>query len=59
LFIFFAYFVLKLDEPFRNKIRKFYNQFLVDILPLGSGSVDPYIFADLDPDPGSQNLADP
>jgi len=25
--------------------------------PLGSGSVDPYIFAD--PDPGSQNLADP
>ena len=42
-------------------------QFLVDILPLGSGSVDPHIFADLDPgsqnladpDPGSQNLADP
>ena len=32
-------------------------QFLVDILPLGSGSVDPHIFAD--PDPGSQNLADP
>ena len=30
---------------------------LVDILPLGSGSVDPHIFAD--PDPGSQNLADP
>jgi len=29
----------------------------VDILPLGSGSVDPHIFAD--PDPGSQNLADP
>ena len=32
-------------------------QFLVDILPLGSGSVDPHIFAD--PDPGSKNLADP
>jgi hypothetical protein len=32
-------------------------EFLVDILPLGSGSVDPHIFAD--PDPGSQNLADP
>ena len=34
-------------------------QFLVDILPLGSGSVDPHIFADPDPDPVSQNLADP
>ena len=32
---------------------------MVDILPLGSGSVDPHIFADPDPDPGSQNLADP
>ena len=32
-------------------------QFLVDILPLGSGFVDPHIFAD--PDPGSQNLPDP
>ena len=30
---------------------------MVDILPLGSGSADPHIFAD--PDPGSQNLADP
>ena len=29
---------------------------MVDILPLGSGSVDPHIFAD--PDSGSQNLAD-
>ena len=29
-------------------------QFLVDILPLGSGSVDPHIFAD--PDPGRQNI---
>ena len=41
--------MLKLDEPLRK--------FLVDILPPGSGSVDPHIFAD--PDPGSQNLADP
>jgi len=31
-------------------------QFLVDILPFESGSVDPHIFAD--PDPGSQNLAE-
>ena len=37
--------------------KKFLLQFLVDILPLGSESVDPHIFAD--PDPGSQNLADP
>ena len=28
-------------------------------MPLGSRSVDPLIFADPDPDPGSQNLADP
>ena len=26
---------------------------------VGSGSVDPHIFADPNPDPGSQNLADP
>ena len=62
------------DEPFRNEeifiislfskvqiwgfgVKIFFLQFLVDILPLGSGSVDPHIFAD--PDPGSQNLADP
>ena len=37
----------------------FFLQFLVDILPLGSISVDPHIFAYPDPDPGSQNLADP
>ena len=37
----------------------FFLQFMVDILPLGSGSVGPNIFADPDPDPGSQNLADP
>ena len=43
------------DLGFRGK--KGCLQFLVDILPLGSGSVDPHIFAD--PDPGSQNLADP
>ena len=66
-------FMLKLDEPFRNQgifkislfsivqiwvLRvNFFLQFLVDILPLRSGSVDLQIFAD--PDPGSQNLADP
>ena len=35
-------------------------QFLVDILPLGPGSVDPLIIADPDPDPRRrQNLAYP
>jgi len=43
------------DFGFRNK--KFFMQVLVDILPLGSGSVDLHIFAD--PDPGSQYLANP
>ena len=72
IFIFFVLFfslifMLKLDEPFRNReifitslflivqiwvLRvNFFVQFLVDILPLGSG--DPHIFADRDPDPGS------
>ena len=37
--------------------KKVFLSFLVDILPLGSGSVDPHIFAG--PDPGSQNVADP
>ena len=54
--------MLKLDEPFRNQeifiISLFSKvqiwvlrvlQFLVDILPLGIGSVDPHIFADPDP----------
>jgi len=40
---------------FRSK--NVFLQFLADILPLGSGSVDPHIFVDTDP--GSQNLADP
>ena len=40
-------------------VKKFFFQFLVDILPLGSETVDPNIFEDPDPDPGSQNLADP
>ena len=39
------------------RLKFFFLQFLVDIFPLGSGSVDPHIFAD--PDQGSQNLADP
>ena len=38
-------------------VQKFFLQFLVDILPLGPGSVDRNIFEDMDP--GSQNLADP
>ena len=38
-------------------VNKFFLQFLVDILPLRFGSVDPHIFAD--PDPESQNLTDP
>jgi len=37
----------------------FFLQFMVDSLTLGSGSVDPHIFEDPDPDPGSQNLSDP
>ena len=66
--------MLKLDEPFRNqeifiislfsivqiwvlRVNFLLLQFLVDFLPLVSGSVEPHIFAD--PDPGSQNLADP
>ena len=40
------------DLNFESKI--FFFQFLVDIFPLGSGSVDLHIFAD--PDPGSQML---
>ena len=68
-------FMLKLDDPLRNQEIliislfsivqiwvlgvKFFFQFLVAILPLGSGSLVPHIFADLDPDPGSQNFADP
>ena len=66
--------MLKLDEPFRNqeifiislfsivqilvlRVKFLFLHFLVDILPLGSGSVDSHIF--VDPDPGTQNLADP
>ena len=58
------------DEPFRNE-KIFYNlsfskvqiwvlgvkkSFFYFLLPLGSGSVNPHIFAD--PDPGSKNLED-
>ena len=43
-----------------QRVKKFFLQLqLVDILPLGSKSVDPHIFADQDPDPESKNLADP
>ena len=34
-------------------------QFFVDIFPLRFGTVDPHIFTVPDPNPGSQNLADP
>ena len=50
------------DDPFsgressRSK-KLFFHSFFIDILPLGSGSVDLHIFAD--PDPGRQILADP
>ena len=37
--------------------QKFYSeQVMDDILLLGSGSVDPHIFIDPDPEPGSQNV---
>ena len=39
------------------RVKSFLLQFLVDIFPLGSGSVDPHIFADSDP--ASQNIVDP
>ena len=65
--------MLKLYEPFRGKeffddlsfstiqiwvlsAKDFFAVF-ADILTFGSGSVDPHTFAD--PDPGSQNVADP
>ena len=44
------------DQIWVFGVKKFFLQFLVDILPLGSGPVNPHIFAD--PDPGSQNLTD-
>ena len=44
------------DFGFKSKLYFFF-RFWVDILPLGSGSVDPHIC--IDRDPGSQNLADP
>ena len=65
------FFMLKLDETFRCfeislltvtnwrlRAKDFCLQFLVDILPLGSGSVDQHIFANSNPDPGSQKIAD-
>ena len=50
--LFFQYF-----QIWVLRVKFFFLQFLVDILPLGSGSVDLHIFAD--PDPGSQIFADP
>ncbi len=61
--------MLKLDEPLRNQeIFKIsflivqiwdFLQFLVDTLPIGSGSVDPHNFADSHIFAGSQNIAEP
>ena len=68
---FFAYFWLKLYEPFGIQeiviisffissdlgLRvNFVSKFFIDILQLTSETMDPHIFADHDP--GSQNLAD-
>ena len=53
----FLYSLFSIVQVWVLRLNFFLLQFLVDILPLGSGSVDPHIFAD--PDPGSQNLADP
>ena len=39
------------------EVKFFFCSFWLIFHPYGSGSVDPHIFAD--PDPGSQNLADP
>ena len=62
--------MLKLDESLKNQEiliislfsivqiwvkNVFFFQFLGDIFPLGSGSVDSHIFAN--PDPGRQNLS--
>ena len=65
MFYFLLIFIL--NEPFRSeeidvisyfksselgfRIKKVVLQILVDILPFGSGSVDPHIFADPDSDP--------
>ena len=62
--------MLKLDEPYIDKeifdnlffysygfeSKRFFCSFFL-ILTLGSGSLDPHIFAN--PDSGSQNVADP
>ena len=70
---FFAYFLLKLDESFRNQEifmislfsnsselgfqSDFFYRFWLIFSPIWSWSVDSHIFAD--PVPGSQNFADP
>ena len=50
-FLYKLSFYISSNLGFESKI--FFLQFLVDILPLGSGFLDPHIFADSDPDPGS------
>ena len=51
----FSDWISLLDLSFKSE--SFFSQFLIDILPLGSESVVPHIFAESDP--GSQNVADP
>ena len=53
----FNNFSLLKDQNLVERIFFNFLQFLVDIWPLGSGSVDPHIFSD--PDKGSQNVTDP
>ena len=66
-FPFFFYFYAWIKNTFNKlsildlglKEKYFLLQFFVDILILGSGSVDPHIFANSNPDPGTRNVADP
>ena len=50
--------IRKFFQYFRFGFWEYFFQSLVDILPFGSGFVDPHTIADLDPDPGRQYLPD-
>ena len=55
---FFYNFFFSIVQILGLRVKFFFLQFSVEILPLlGSGSMDPHIFEDMDP--GSQNLVDP